>query len=235
MHEEQDSLLAPRSLRQFAVHLGDKGRIRALDDRIQHREVFARIGRQALGPLQLAHLMVGWHRHIDRGKGQVGRALTRDERPRNFRRLTRRGNENAVARHVRHPFRRERRVVDPDQFWRLAKPGKRLRDQSNEKKYVAHQIAPLFVFVFVFVFARWATPGSRPTPPPSSGLRPIAVPAGRIRQGGPERRLRLMSRHSALAEFGIAVVASTRHLQSRRTQLGLARPTGFTHFDICKA
>ena len=59
---------------EFGVDRGNEGRRIPVDHGIDHRELRARVGRQARRSFEVSHDVVRRHRDIDRGETELGRS-----------------------------------------------------------------------------------------------------------------------------------------------------------------
>ena len=128
--EEEQLALARRAGGEFAVDLGNEGRVAAVDHRIDDREFGARVWRQALRPFELSDDVVRRNGDVDRGEAKIRRPAGRVEGAHHLGRLARRGDEDAVPAEVGHGFGRDRRVVDAYELRRAAAPN---QHQSEER------------------------------------------------------------------------------------------------------
>ena len=144
--EDQQLALAHRAGGEFAVDLGDEGRVGAVHHRIDDRELGARVGRQALRSFKLSQDVVRRNGDIDRGEAELRRTAGRVEGAHNLGRLARRGDENAVPAEVGHGFVRDRRVVDAYELRRAAAPNQHQSDERHdhgqETQAVVNEMSP---------------------------------------------------------------------------------------------
>jgi hypothetical protein len=133
VHEEEQRPLARRPRGEFAVDLGDEGGVRTVDDRIDHRELDPRVGRQALWPLEGADDMGRRHGDVDRGEPELGRACAREEDAGDLRGGAGRGDVDAMLADVGNRLGRNGRVVDAHQVGRPAAAGER-RGEDRERE-----------------------------------------------------------------------------------------------------
>jgi hypothetical protein len=146
VNEQEEPSLPHGPLGEFTPDLCDEGRVGAVDDGIDDRELGPGIGGKAGGPLEFGDDVGRRNRDHDGGEAHVRRAAGREERAGHLGGFACRCDEDLVAGQVRHGVRGDLRVVDADEVRRARAARQESRHNRQDDWQRRHGCADDFHF-----------------------------------------------------------------------------------------